>query len=512
MTILLDAILFTKTYWVPVCAGILLARLVYNRYKNGLSDIPGPFLASLTDLWMFSHYLRRKGHQEWKLHEKYNSPLLRIAPNTIAVADAEAVKTIYGWKPIFSKSRLYISQYVTTEDGTVLENVSSTRDEARHSILRRPVAHAYSLGTLVEFEPLVDSTSLVFFKEVEERFARTGKECELSKWVQMYAFDIIGELTFSKRFGFLESGKDLGNMMYHTGKAMDYIGFVGQVPTLDEWLRIKGFGYILRKFRPTGPLMKFTARQIREHAASPDQTRPDFLSRFIKAREKYPDLMTDRRLATYTNTNISAGSDTTAIALREAIFRILTHPGCYGKFMAELKRTLQARAEDVEYSKPITWAESQRMPYFQAVVKECLRVHPALGQVIPRDVPAGGVTLCGKYLPEGTVVGCNAWSVHRDKAVYGEDAHEFVPERWLDADVERVRYLESLSFAFGGGSRVCLGKNIAMLEISKFVPEFFRRFEIALVDPGRYRLFPGWLVLQNGLDVTLKVRDGKEFL
>lgn len=37
-----------------------------------------------------------------------------------------------------------------------------------------------------------------------------------------------GELTFSKRFGFLESGEDLGNMMYHTGRAMDYIGIVSQ--------------------------------------------------------------------------------------------------------------------------------------------------------------------------------------------------------------------------------------------------------------------------------------------
>jgi cytochrome P450 len=54
-----------------------------------------------------------------------------------------------------------------------------------------------------------------------------------------------------------------------------------------------------------------------------------------------------------------------------------------------------------------------------------------------------------------------------------------------------------------------LGRNIAMLEISKFIPEFFRRFEITLVDPKRYKLYPGWLVLQNGLDVTLRRRDAE---
>ena len=253
--------------------------------------------------------------------------------------------------------------------------------------------------------------------------------------------------------------------------------------------------------------MKFTAQRIKEHISLENHSRPDFLTRFIKAREKFPELMTDGRLATYTNTNVSAGSDTTAIALREVTWRILTHPGCYEKVMDEIKNTITSRAEAGEGEHPITWAESQRMEYFQAVVKECLRIHPALGQIIPREVPEGGAEICGTFLPGGTVVGCNAWTVHRDKSLYGKDAAEFIPERWLDEDKEKVSNMENLSFAFGGGPRVCLGRNIAMLEISKFIPEFFRRMEITLVDPKRYKLVPGWLVLQTGLDVTLKRRD-----
>lgn len=254
--------------------------------------------------------------------------------------------------------------------------------------------------------------------------------------------------------------------------------------------------------------MKFTAQQIREHNAVPDSSRPDFLTRFIRAREKYPDLMTDGRLATYTNTNVSAGSDTTAIALREILFKLLTHPGARERFMAELAAVLRAR-NGAGLEKPITWAEGQSMAYYQALIKECLRTHPPLGQLIPRVVPEGGTQLCGCYMPAGTVVGCNAWVVHRDKAVFGEDADVFRPERWLegDGDEERRRNMENLSFAFGGGPRVCLGKNIAMLEISKMVPELFRRYELSIVDPKRYKLQSGWLVVQVGLDVTLKKRD-----
>lgn len=260
--------------------------------------------------------------------------------------------------------------------------------------------------------------------------------------------------------------------------------------------------------------MKFTAKQIREHQQSGDgNKRPDFLTRFINAREKYPDVMTDRRLATYTNTNVSAGSDTTAIALREIVFRLLTHAGAKETFLSELAGVLRNRGGggpgDEEFEKPITWSEGQSLGYYQALLRECLRMHPPLGQLIPREVPAGGIELCGQHIPAGTNVGCNAWVVHRDRKVYGEDADEFRPERWLDCAPEQLREMDQSSFAFGGGSRVCLGKNIALLEISKLVPELFRRYEVEIVDPSRYKLVPGWLVLQTGLDVTLRPKaDG----
>jgi cytochrome P450 len=289
---------------------------------------------------------------------------------------------------------------------------------------------------------------------------------------------------------------------------------MGQAPFLDEHVRLKGFGHIFRKIRPTGPLMKFTSKQISDHVEAHDPTRPDFLTKFLKTREKNPELMTDQRLATYANTNVSAGSDTTAISLREIVFRVLGSEKCLEIVISEISQVLKARSasSQEEFKKPITWNEGQSMIYFQAVLKECLRIHPGLGQIVPRDIPAGGLTICGTYLPEGTVVGCNAWTIHRDRGVFGEDADEFVPERWLNASDEHLRAMENAIFTFGAGSRICLGKNIALLEITKVVPELLRRFEISLVDPKRYILRPGWLVLQEGLDVKLKMRDQSVFI
>lgn len=255
--------------------------------------------------------------------------------------------------------------------------------------------------------------------------------------------------------------------------------------------------------------MKFTARQIQEHSAKQTESRPDFLSRFVAARERYPGVISDQRLATYANTNVSAGSDTTAIALREVLFRIITHPDILIRILDELRAVLRTRRDtsDGDLERPITWKESQGMAYFQALIKECLRTHPPLGQLIPRVVPPGGMEISGHYLPGGTVVGCNAWVVHRDTSVFGEDALEFRPERWLTKDEDSLRNMENSNFAFGGGPRICLGKNIALLEISKVVPELIRRYEVKMVDPASYKLQPGWLVLQYGLDALVKTRN-----
>ena len=279
------------------------------------------------------------------------------------------------------------------------------------------------------------------------------------------------------------------------------------MPSADEWLRLKIYAKTLAYFGVYNRVSNFARKEIQEHTTRTDRKTPDFLTKFLESRVKYPEIVTDAQIAEYTRTNIGAGSDTTAILLRELVYRFLVDPESCKRFLGEIQATLNSRPEDCHFDRPITWTEGHKMPYFQACMKECFRIHPALGQLIPREVPKGGVELCGKFIPEGTIVGCNAWTIHRDKNFYGEDADEYKPERWMDEDQDKVRNMESVNFVFGSGPRVCVGKNIALLEINKFVPELFRRFELNLVDPARYNLLPGWLVIQNGLDVMLRKRE-----
>ena len=76
----------------------------------------------------------------------------------------------------------------------------------------------------------------------------------------------------------------------------------------------------------------------------------------------------------------------------------------------------------------------------------------------------------GHFIPEGTEITAYAYVTQRNKKFYGEDAEEFNPDRWLESE-KRNFELEAAQFTFGVGSRVCLGKDVAIMELYKLLPE-----------------------------------------
>ncbi|KJZ72064.1 hypothetical protein HIM_08519 [Hirsutella minnesotensis 3608] len=138
----------------------------------------------------------------------------------------------------------------------------------------------------------------------------------------------------------------------------------------------------------------------------------------------------------------------------------------------------------------ISAARAQQLPYLQAVVRESLRVFPPVANIFSRDVPAGGDTVLvdGQpvFLPGGASIGYSAFAMHRSRALYGPDAALFRPERWFDKDPARLAAMvRTNELIFGHGRFHCLGRPVAMLEISKTIFELMRHFEMAIVNPTR---------------------------
>jgi len=99
------------------------------------------------------------------------------------------------------------------------------------------------------------------------------------------------------------------------------------------------------------------------------------------------------------------------------------------------------------------------------------------------------------------------WVAHQNRGFFGMDANIFRPERWLEANADRVSKTERCFIPFGSGSRMCIGKNISMLEISKVIPALLLNFEFTLQNAsenGRLASNCNWFVKPETLCMSIK--------
>jgi hypothetical protein len=79
------------------------------------------------------------------------------------------------------------------------------------------------MSTLVQYELFVNSTTELFLSQTEKLYAFSGAGCNFSRWLQFYAFDVIGEMTYSKRHGFVEENKDIEGIVEYISNLFDYV-------------------------------------------------------------------------------------------------------------------------------------------------------------------------------------------------------------------------------------------------------------------------------------------------
>lgn len=216
---------------------------------------------------------------------------------------------------------------------------------------------------------------------------------------------------------------------------------------------------------------------IQQPSNGKPQSKRDFLTCFKEARAKNPEFISEKRVLALTVANMFAGSDTTAITLRAIFYYLLKDPSKTEKLLEELSsQTSNGRfARD---SALVRWEAVRDLPYLSAVINEALRCHPAVGLTLERVVPPQGATVAGHSFRGGTIVGCSAWVLHRDEALFGPRAEEFRPDRWVDATPEQQARMKNALFSFGAGARTCIGKNVSLLEMYKLVPAVLRTFEV----------------------------------
>jgi cytochrome P450 len=316
-----------------------------------------------------------------------------------------------------------------------------------------------------------------------------SKPVDFARKIQYFTLDVISDIGFGEPFGDLRADRDvndyvkageMGLAITSIGMALGLTGFL-QTPFIARSLGpseddVVGFGRMIGN-----------ARSLIESRLKRDtDKRTDMLASFVRHGLNAEELLSETVL------QIIAGSDTTAAALRAIMLYLLSHPRVYAKLQAEVDGAVRNGAAPPSPA-IIPDSEVRKLPYLQAVIKEGIRIHPPVTDNVPKRVPDEGetFTLDGKsvFLPGGTHISYAAWPLHMSKGIFGDDAEEFRPERWLiEKDERRLAEMNRThELIFGYGKYQCLGRPIALMEIGKVV------FEVcATSSDGR-----------SGVDITL---------
>ncbi|KAF2131728.1 pisatin demethylase [Dothidotthia symphoricarpi CBS 119687] len=469
---------FTKffSYGAIALFAFIVVVPAFKTLFSPLRRVPGPFLARFTRLWEAT-LLRSQDYalSNIALHKKYG-PIVRLAPNRYSINDAEAIKIVLGHRDAMAKSEFY---YPFGSPEPNEDNLFSTRSFATHATLRRPITSLYSTTHLLSYEPAVDNCNNLLLRRLSE-YAREKKDFDVRELMQFYAFDVIGELTVGARFGLMEDNGDKSGIIPILGEALAYSTYVGLVPGVHWWVgKITGLLGIKPDFVKVQDYAELhLTNRASGKTESPSNGR-DFLDILLPLEEA--GKVTRKITMTVCLQNIAAGSDTTAISLAAVIGFLAMNPSC----LHTLRQELDGATQRGELSEPAAFKETQKLPYLQAVISEALRLHPAVGMPLTRVVGQGGAQLAGQYFPAGTEVGINPWVIHRNTSIFGPDASQFRPQRWLTKDPQERAHLEKNFLSFGTGSRTCLGKNISMMEMSKVIPQIVRKFDFELLEDSK---------------------------
>ncbi|CAI0476163.1 unnamed protein product [Linum tenue] len=233
----------------------------------------------------------------------------------------------------------------------------------------------------------------------------------------------------------------------------------------------------------------------------------DLLSRFMKKKESCSDKFLQRVTLNF----IIAGRDTSSNALSWFFWLVIQNPVVEGKILAEICTVLMETRGELSpdwLDDPLGFEEVDRLMYLKAALSETLRLYPS----VPEDskhAAADDVLPTGDCVPAGSSVTYSIYSMGRMKFIWGDDCLEFKPERWMSSDGTKFEAKDAYKFAaFNAGPRICLGKDLAYLQMKSIAAAVLLRHRLTVVPGHRVeQKMSLTLFMKYGLMVEVGPRD-----
>ncbi|RYO98648.1 hypothetical protein DL766_001052 [Monosporascus sp. MC13-8B] len=385
----------------------LLPGTTYVQY-DALSDVPGPLLASVSRLWHVYHFILGDQMVEFvKLHDKHGH-FVRIADDEVSVSHPDGG---YWYAGVRNPDYRFIAPFTVTDPKAKME-------------LSKMLSSGFTLSNILQSEEAVDRT-VEYLLGWLGKYSETQQPIELDLFLRYTVFDLLGEVVFSKPFGFIREGRDIGGAVA-TATASSFtvvFGYYRRLCTLflmnplTTWLQIL----------PTSQLLNTAMETVSERQKNVD-AHSDLVAHWLKAMQQYPDRLTLQNIQAQATNFMAAGSETAATALQAFIYFMIRHPKALARVHEEMEVAVR---NGLCRTRVVTYADAQKLPYLQACIKEALRFYSPVSMPLPRVAPQGGIVIGDRTFPAGTILSICTWVVHLSKEIWGPDAREFNPDRWF---------------------------------------------------------------------------------
>ncbi|KAF8380394.1 hypothetical protein HHK36_027879 [Tetracentron sinense] len=358
-------------------------------------------------------------------------------------------------------------------------------DKWRHQ--RKLASYEFSTKVLRDFSTAVfRANAAKLVANVSEAVA-ANKMMDLQDVLMKSTLDSIFKVGFGVDLNSLSGSDEFGNQFtkaFDDSNVIIYWRYVDLFWKIKRFLNIGLEASLKRNIKVMDDFVFQLIRCKREKMKTEksDEGKEDILSRFLIESEKDPENMTDQYLRDIILNFMLAGKDSSANTLTWFFYMLCKHPLIQEKVAQEVKQATKAddNISIGEFTERITEEAMDKMQYLHAALTETLRLYPAV-PVDGKNSFKDDILPDGFKIKKGDGVNYMAYAMGRMTYIWGDDAEEFRPERWLENGVFRPESLFKFT-AFQAGPRICLGKEFAYRQMKILATVLLNFFKFKLVD------------------------------
>ncbi|XP_008801229.2 cytochrome P450 94C1 [Phoenix dactylifera] len=337
--------------------------------------------------------------------------------------------------------------------------------------------------------------------------ADTGQVLDFQNVFRRFAFDNICKISFGLDPGCLELSLPMSEFAaaFDTASRLSARRAAATVPAIWKAKRLLNSGSereLRRAIRVLDLLAEELICQRRKLGFSSSH---DLLSRFMVSVDD------DRYLRDIVVSFMLAGRDTVSSALTSFFMLLSRHPAAQSKIRSEIEQvTWSGGGGGGGGGGGASYDQLREMHYVRAALYESMRLYPPV-QFNSKFSVDDDILPDGTFISRGTRVTYHAYAMGRMEELWGTDCGEFRPERWLKNGVFACENPFKYP-VFQGGLRVCLGKEMALMEMKTVIASVVQGFDVDVIDGSRPPKFsPGLTAgLEGGLPVRVRRRKYKE--